>query len=82
MGKNFLMASVAVAALASRLALAADMPVKAAVKASPPIYNWTGFYVGANAGVSAGVTPILQTSAIPPFHRASQTGRLTIRSAR
>ena len=67
LGKDFLMASVAVAALASHPALAADMPVKAVVKASPPAYNWTGFYVGANAGVSAGVTPILQTSTIPPF---------------
>lgn len=35
-----------------QLASAADMPVKAPVYKAPPIvmYNWTGFYVGGNAG--------------------------------
>jgi outer membrane immunogenic protein len=52
-------------------ARAADLPipVKAAVWPDP-VYNWTGFYLGANVGVSAGVTPITQTStfvgALPP----------------
>jgi outer membrane immunogenic protein len=50
---------LAVAALFSVLAspaLAADLAVKQAPEyASPPqIYSWTGFYLGANAGVSAG----------------------------
>jgi outer membrane immunogenic protein len=34
-------------------AMAADLPVKAYTKAPPivdPVYNWTGFYVGLNAG--------------------------------
>lgn len=40
-------------ALASmRTASAADMPVKAPTV--PPAYNWTGFYVGANAGFGWG----------------------------
>jgi outer membrane immunogenic protein len=37
----------------AQAALAADIPVKAPVYKAPvaaPIYNWTGFYVGGNAG--------------------------------
>src|SRR5262245_41574954 len=35
---------------------AADLPAKAPVLKAPPpaIYNWTGFYVGGNAGYSWG----------------------------
>ena len=36
-----------------QIASAADLPVKAPVYKAPPpppVYNWTGFYVGANAG--------------------------------
>ena len=65
--KSLLVVSAAAAALAAHPALAADLPVKAPVKAPLPIYNWSGFYIGANAGVSAGVTPIVQTTAFPPF---------------
>ena len=40
---------------ASGLALAADIGVKGPPAAPPaPVYNWTGFYVGGNAGVSLG----------------------------
>jgi outer membrane immunogenic protein len=39
---------------ASELALAADIGVKAPLPAPAPVYNWTGFYVGGNAGVSLG----------------------------
>src|SRR5215469_16328501 len=39
---------------ASGLALAADIGVKAPLPAPAPVYNWTGFYVGGNAGVSLG----------------------------
>jgi outer membrane immunogenic protein len=31
-------------------AMAADMPVKAAPIAPPPLFSWTGFYIGGNAG--------------------------------
>jgi len=37
----------------AQTASAADMPVKAPMKAPPPaaaVYNWTGFYLGLNAG--------------------------------
>jgi outer membrane immunogenic protein len=48
-------------------AQAADLPlpVKAALWPDP-VYNWTGFYLGANVGVSAGVAPITQTSTFLP----------------
>jgi outer membrane immunogenic protein len=51
--KKILLAAVAVSALAGGSAMAADLPVRAPVyKAPPPVvaYNWTGFYIGANAG--------------------------------
>jgi outer membrane immunogenic protein len=68
--KNILLASVAVAALLSAPALAADMPAKAPAYKAPPVqvFNWTGFYAGIEAGggwgheawidnTPAGVTP-------------------------
>ncbi len=51
--KKLLLGSIALAVLvAAGPAMAADIPVKAPVKATPiiSIYNWTGFYVGGNAG--------------------------------
>ena len=52
--KHILSAAVAVAALCSASAMAADLPqrpYKAAPIMSPvPVYNWTGFYVGGNVG--------------------------------
>src|ERR1019366_1929426 len=66
---KLVLASVAIIGLfASRPAGAADVPApvyKAPVAVA--LYNWTGFYLGANAGVSAGVAPLTQTSAFPPF---------------
>lgn len=51
--KNFLTTTAALAALVAAVpAFAADMPARYA-KAPPmvsPIYNWTGFYIGVNAG--------------------------------
>src|ERR1700747_595900 len=48
--------SIALLALsATRPASAADMPLKAPTLPPPvPIYSWTGFYVGGNAGYSWG----------------------------
>jgi outer membrane immunogenic protein len=54
---RFLLGGIALAALIVGPALAADMPVKAPVYKAPPpvvVYNWTGFYVGVNAGYSWG----------------------------
>jgi outer membrane immunogenic protein len=50
--------AIAAIALMGTPAFAADlarkMPVKASPAAPPPIYNWTGFYVGGNIGYSWG----------------------------
>lgn len=56
MMKKILLASIAAIALTAPAA-AADLPARA-YKAPPPvvapIYNWTGFYIGANAGYAWG----------------------------
>jgi hypothetical protein len=44
--KKLLLAGLAIGALIAP-AMAADMPVKAP---PPPLFSWTGFYIGANAG--------------------------------
>jgi outer membrane immunogenic protein len=52
---RLLAASVAAVGLVvslGTLASAADMPVY--LKAPPPVYNWTGFYIGGNVGYSWG----------------------------
>lgn len=49
-------AAAAVVAFGSSGAIAADLPMQA-YKAAPvvaPVYNWTGIYVGANAGYGSG----------------------------
>ena len=49
--KNLLRASVAFIAVGASVAHAVDMPTKALpASVSPPPYNWSGFYVGANFG--------------------------------
>jgi outer membrane immunogenic protein len=59
--------------LASWSAQAADMPVKMPVKAPPivPVFSWSGFYFGANAGYSWG--PWDSTSLSSIFSTASTT---------
>ena len=49
--KKLLVPGIAAAAFCSAPALATDLPTKAPVyKAAAPIFNWTGFYIGGNAG--------------------------------
>src|ERR1700754_4815083 len=51
--KKILLATVGLLALGAAPALAADLPAKVYTKAPaviPPIYNWSGFYVGINGG--------------------------------
>ena len=48
--KKFSLASLALATLIAGPAVAADMAVKARPMVVDPSYNWTGFYVGLNAG--------------------------------
>src|SRR5690349_5528058 len=47
--------AIAVAGLIGTPAFAADMPVKAPpMAAAAPVFNWTGWYAGVNAGASFG----------------------------
>ena len=68
--KKLLLGGVALLAL-SAPALAADMPVK--VQPLPPVWSWTGCYVGGNVGVSrakfrnsnvraVGIPPVVPTN--------------------
>jgi outer membrane immunogenic protein len=59
--KRVLISTTAIVALtiASQAVLAADMPVRKplppqAVKALPPVFNWSGFYVGVHGGYGWG----------------------------
>lgn len=49
--KKFLVARIAAAALVGALAFASAMPAKAEPAA---LFNWTGFYIGADAGALSG----------------------------
>jgi outer membrane immunogenic protein len=63
--KHLISGSVAAVALALAAAGpvgAADMPVKASVYKAPavaPLYNWTGYYVGLNAGGAWGSSDVV-----------------------
>lgn len=60
------LATVAIAAATlAAPARAADMPVKAPPPVAAPYYDWTGFYVGANAGYSVGREPTTATAVEP-----------------
>ena len=48
--KSYLLRTVALSALMTGPSLAADMAVKAPVAPASPLYNWSGFYAGLNAG--------------------------------
>jgi outer membrane immunogenic protein len=56
--RKFLFASSAIAALVMAApATAADMPVKARpLPPPPPVFSWTGFYIGAHVGGAWGTT--------------------------
>ena len=50
---NKMLGSVALLALVTAPAMAANMPLKAR-RLPPPVYSWTGWYAGVNAGASFG----------------------------
>jgi outer membrane immunogenic protein len=55
--KKFLLSGVALAVLVATPALAADMATRGPVYKAPavaPLFNWTGFYIGAHAGYGWG----------------------------
>jgi outer membrane immunogenic protein len=64
-----LAALAGVVCLVSAPALSADLP-RVPVKAAPamvPVYNWTGFYIGAHAGYGWGEHDIFFVNGTPPF---------------
>src|SRR5215472_15196586 len=48
-------------------AAAADLPVKAPVRAPPVLYNWSGLYLGANVGGAWSNRSIAGTALGDPF---------------
>lgn len=78
--KKLLLGSVAVLALsAAGAANAADLPVKAPPPPAP-IYDWTGFYMGLNAGAAwASYDPL--TSTTPDGIISGATGRVNAAGA-
>ncbi len=52
--KRLLMAITAAVSLIATGALAADLPMKAPPAPLPPVFNWSGFYIGGNVGYSWG----------------------------
>lgn len=62
--KGLFLASAAIAAFPIGAVDAADLPARMPVKAAPvvaPPFNWTGFYVGANAGAIWSRSSVTQT---------------------
>src|ERR1700747_3357289 len=71
--------AIAIALIGTR-AFAADMAVKAPPPAPAPVYNWTGWYAGVNAGASFGnaktdfnVLSVLTSGIVPGFSQSDTT---------
>jgi len=64
--KRILLGVAALFTVGAAPVLAADLPARAYTKAPPPVaaplYNWTGFYIGANGGYGWGRTNWLFTA--------------------
>lgn len=65
--KKFLKGSVLVSALVAGPALAADLPMKAAMMSPVPVYSWTGFYVGGFVGAGWGTSEVTLNSITNPL---------------
>lgn len=76
--KKFLLATVALAAL-SAPAMAADLATKYPVKAVAvvPVFSWTGFYIGANAGYGGDQFTLTETESyygvVSPYQYSQST---------
>lgn len=70
--KKFLLGTVALVALGTASAVAADLPARTYTKApvyAAPIYNWTGFYIGAHIGGAFG-----NNNSLPGFASSNDAG--------
>jgi len=64
--QKFLIGLSITVALVGTPAIAADMPVKAPPPVPTPVYSWTGFYVGGNAGYDWGNNNVTYDPPGPP----------------
>jgi outer membrane immunogenic protein len=62
--KKILVAGIAAAAFCCAPAIAADMPVKAPPMVTP-MFNWSGFYVGLEAGYGWGKSAVCEAFCVP-----------------
>lgn len=65
--KGFVIGSVALAALIGNSAFAADMNMPLKAPAMAPAWNWSGFYIGLNAGGAWGRSNVTYVPPGPPF---------------
>lgn len=73
--KKIASAIAAIAVLTAAPAIAADMPIKVPGYAPPPpVWSWSGFYVGVNAGASIGHSPTTDTQVFT----SAATGPVTL----
>jgi outer membrane immunogenic protein len=63
--KKLMVAGVLVGALGG-VASAAELPVKAPYQPPPPVWSWTGFYIGANGGYGVANDDVTQTIFVTP----------------
>ncbi len=66
MTKKFILGAVAALVLGPTAISAADLPVKAPPPI--PIYDWTGFYIGAAGGGSLGTSNHARSHDWPELH--------------
>lgn len=64
--KKLLLSSAAAVALSGATAMAADMPLKAPPAPACPTCDWTGFYIGVNAGGGIGRDPTSNAASLFP----------------
>ncbi len=65
---------IAIAAILTTSAMAADLPVKAPPIVPPVVYSWTGFYAGLNGGYSWGSTNNSFATLLLPAESQSMNG--------
>ena len=73
--RNLFLSSVALITLAG-VANAADMPIKAPIKAVPIDYLWNGFYVGGYYGDAVGQSSVKTPDPVSATNPATRTGKL------
>jgi outer membrane immunogenic protein len=76
--KKIMLGVVALVAIGAGPVLAADLPARTYTKAPvivpEPVYNWTGFYIGANGGGGWGQTDWLFTTAQTTANHSTSGG--------